>query len=97
MEKKIEYGLICKGDYTDILDIFNKKKVDFKLIAFGTTESDNYTDWYFLLLGIGIGLRAKGLYGKELKISNDTRVIIWTIFSLFIMWLMLTIVMINVL
>ena len=96
-ENTIEYGLVLKGDWTEIVSNLSKKKADLKLIVFGTSESKNYVDWYFLIFGIGLGLRAKGNYGKSVQISNDTRFLIWTIFSVSILWVMVTYFLMKVL
>lgn len=91
-ENKIEYGLVFKVDWTDVLGVIRgTKKGDLKIIAFGTSEALNYSDWYLLFLGVGFGLRAKGTYGKQLRISPDMRILIWTLFGLFILWSFVTI------
>ena len=95
-ENKIEYGLVFKIDWTDVLGVIQgKKKGDLKLVAFGTSEAVNYSDWYLLFLGVGFGIRAKGTYGKELKISPDTRILTWVLFGLFILWSLVTIAAIR--
>ena len=93
-EDKIEYGLIFKVDWTDILGLFQgHKRGDLKIIAFGTSEATNYSDWYLLFLGVGIGIRAKGTYGKELKIDPNTRVLIFMGYGCFILLMLLIIAM----